>query len=188
MILLIRKTGVLKEYKRIFLGLTMIAMLSSCQFFEKREIDKRNLTDLVIIGVDKKFDFSDSIPDVDISGKWIQHSVWYKTDSSWKGAKSLNISQYYIFRENGVFHNYETYNDTLVNSYIRGDYLLLPDNSTLTLLVNDNGDTLFQHGDTCKARDIFLYTLNDSVLRIEECVIGDCSDEQFIEFHRAKKE
>jgi hypothetical protein len=170
---------------RILTYILLIISVSSCRFFDKEEnIDKRNLTDLVIIGVDKKFDFTDLIPNIDISGKWIQHSVWYKKDSTWKGVKSLNISQHYIFRDNGVFHHYETYNDTLINSYLRGDYILLSDQRTLTLLVNDKGDTLFQHGDTCKARDIFLYTLNDSILRIEECVIGDCLDGQFIEFHK----
>jgi len=170
---------------KILICLLLIISVSSCRFFEKEKlVDERNLTDLVIIEVDQKFDFSDSIPKIDISGKWIQNSVWFISDSAWKGVKSLNISQHYIFRDNGVFHQYETYNDTLINSYLRGDYLFKPDERTLTLLVNDKGDTLFQHGDTCKARDLFIYSLNDSIFRIEECVIGDCSDEQFIEFHR----
>jgi hypothetical protein len=163
----------------------LILLVTSCKFFQKiQPNDKRNLTDLVIIGVDKKIDFSDSIPNTDISGKWLQHSIWYKIDSTWKGAKSLNLSQFYIFMDNGVFHHYETYNDTLINSHLRGDYILVPHQRTLTLIVNNKGDTLFQHGDSIKAQDIYLYSLNDSVLRIKECVIGDCSDEQFIEFHK----
>ena len=55
----------------------------------------------------------------------------------------MKISQHYIFRNNGVFHHYETYNDTLINSYIRGDYLFKPDERILILLVNEKGDTLF---------------------------------------------
>lgn len=186
MIFLIQNTEILKVFKRVIFGLLMIAMISSCKFFENdRIINERNLTDLVIIGVGEKIEFTGSIPDININGKWIQHSIWSREDdSTWKGVKSLNISQYYFFRNNGVFHHYETYNDTLINSYLCGDYLFSHERKTLTLLVNDNGDTLFQYGDTCKARDIFIYSLNDSILRLGECVIGDCSSEQFIEFHK----
>ncbi len=185
MIYTIRNININRLPKRILLLLFLIISFSSCRFFEKGEpVNERNITDLVIIGVDQKIDFSDSIPNIDISGKWILNTIWAKKDSTWKGFKSLNISQYYIFRENGVFHHYETYNDTLINSYLRGDYLFKPDERILILLVNEKGDTLFQHGDTCKARDLFIYSLNDSIFRLEECVLGDCSNEQFIEFQR----
>lgn len=170
---------------RFLIIFLMIFNLTSCRYFQKEVmIDKHELTDLVIIGVDKQFDFSDSIPDIVLTGTWKQHSAWIKEESEWKGFKSLNANYEYKFHENGVFHHTRYYNDSIVTDIFKGDYKLLHKSSTLGLIFNDNGDTLFQHGDTAKFSNLHIYSLNDSVLRLEGCFVGHCEEEEFTEFRR----
>lgn len=150
----------------------------------ERDGARRNVTELVVLETNVKFDFSDSIQKIDLTGKWIQHSAWIKKDSTWKGFKSLDVNFQYNFHTNSVFQYSKIINDTLTIPVERGDYNLLQQQRVLTFTKNENGDTLFQQGDTAKFMGLYVYSLSDSVLRIEGCFVGHCEEEEFIEFRK----